>query len=187
MICDATLATPVFLKALDEGADVSLHSATKYLTGHSNAMLGATLTRDPARTQSLYDVRLKLGLAAAPDSAAALLHGLETLEVRVRRQTETARGLAGLLVEHAAVLHVRYPGFGGVISFDVADDRAREVETATKLIANQTSLGGVRTSMESRWRWEGDRIPRGLLRLSVGLEGLDELWADLRAALDRPH
>ncbi len=186
VICDATVSTPVFLRALDEGADVVLHSATKYLTGHSNAMLGATVTRDPARTKALYDARLRLGLAASPDAAAALLYGLETLELRVRRQTETARVLAARLEAHPAVLRVRYPGFGGLVVFDVADDDARAVETATTLIRNQTSLGGVRSSMESRWRWEGDRIPRGLLRLSVGLEDADDLWADLAAALDRP-
>ena len=185
MVCDATVSTPVFLRALDEGADVVLHSATKYLTGHSNAMLGATVTRDPARTKALYDVRLRLGLAASPDAAAALLYGLETLELRVRRQTETARVLAARLEAHPAVLRVRYPGFGGLVVFDVADDDARAVETATELIKNQTSLGGVKSSMESRWRWEGDRIPRGLLRLSVGLEDADDLWADLAAALDR--
>ncbi len=185
VVCDATVSTPVFLRALDEGADVVLHSATKYLTGHSNAMLGATVTRDPARTKALYDVRLRLGLAASPDAAAALLYGLETLELRVRRQTETARVLAARLEAHPAVLRVRYPGFGGLVVFDVADDDARAVETATELIKNQTSLGGVKSSMESRWRWEGDRIPRGLLRLSVGLEDADDLWADLAAALDR--
>jgi cystathionine gamma-synthase len=185
VVCDATVATPVFLHALDEGADVALHSATKYLTGHSNAMLGATVTREPQRTQALYDARLRLGLAASPDAAAALLYGLETLELRVRRQTETARLLAARLEAHPAVLRVRYPGFGGLVVFDVADDHAREIETATTLIANQTSLGGVRSSMESRWRWEGDRIPRGLLRLSVGLEDPEEIWADLDTALAR--
>jgi cystathionine gamma-synthase len=76
---------------------------------------------------------------------------------------------------------VRYPGYSGVISFDVADPRA--VETRTKLIVNATSLGGVTSTMESRHRWEGDRIPPGLLRLSVGLEPIDELWADLEQAL----
>jgi cystathionine gamma-synthase len=185
VVCDATVATPVFLHALDEGADVALHSATKYLTGHSNAMAGATVTRETGRTRALYDVRLRLGLAASPDAAAALLYGLETLELRVRRQTETARVLAGRLEQHPAVLRVRYPGFGGLMSFDVADDAAREVETATSLIVNQTSLGGVTSSMESRWRWEGDRIPRGLLRLSVGLEDVEEIWGDLTGALDR--
>jgi cystathionine gamma-synthase len=185
VVCDATIATPVFLHALDHGADIALHSATKYLTGHSNAMLGATVTRKPELAQALYDVRLRLGLAASPDSAAALLQGLETLELRVHRQSETARVLATRLEAHPAVLRVRYPGFGGLVVFDVADDDAREIETATRLIANQTSLGGVVSSMESRWRWEGDRIPRGLLRLSVGLEDVEDIWADLVAALDR--
>ena len=183
VICDATLSTPVFLKTLDAGADVALHSATKYLTGHHDAMLGATVTRDAEKTQRLYDARMRLGLAASPDSADALLRGLQTLEVRVRRQTETATELASRLAAHPAVELVRYPGLGGVISFDVAGDSARAVETSLRLIHNQTSLGGVKSSLESRHRWEGDRIPRGLLRLSVGLEDVDPLWADLEQAL----
>ena len=131
----------------------------------------------------LYDARMRLGLAASPDSADALLRGLQTLEVRVRRQTETATELASRLAAHPAVELVRYPGLGGVISFDVAGDSARAVETSLRLIHNQTSLGGVKSSLESRHRWEGDRIPRGLLRLSVGLEDVDPLWADLEQAL----
>ncbi len=181
VVCDATISTPVFLRALDEGADVVLHSATKFLTGHHNALLGATVTRDEAKTKALYDARLRLGLSASPDAAAALLHGLETLEVRVRRQTASAAEIAKRLEAHPAVSLVRYPGFSGLISFDVDD--ARAVETSTTLIANQTSLGGVHSSMESRWRWEGDRIPKGLLRLSVGLEDVEDIWADLAKAL----
>ena len=102
----------------------------------------------------------------------------------MRRHTETATELARRLAEHPAVTRVRYPGFSGLISFDVDGDPL-PVETATRLIANQTSLGGVRSSMESRHRWEGDRIPVGLLRLSVGLEDVDELWRDLEQALER--
>jgi cystathionine gamma-synthase len=184
VVCDATVSTPVFLRPLDAGADVSLHSATKYLTGHHDALLGATVTRDPAMRERLYQVRLRLGLSAAPDAAASLLRGLATLELRVRRQTATAVELARRLAGHPAVLRVRHPGIGGLISFDVADDAARTVETSTTLIANMTSLGGVRSSIESRHRWEGDRVPRGLLRLSVGVEDVEELWADLAAALD---
>jgi cystathionine gamma-synthase len=79
---------------------------------------------------------------------------------------------------------VRYPGFGGLLSFDVADaETARRVETSTRVIANKTSLGGVTSRIEARARWEGDRVPPGLLRLSVGLEDVDELWADLEGAL----
>ena len=185
VICDATMSTPVYLRPLDEGADVSLHSATKYLTGHHDASLGATVTRDPEKRERLFTTRLRLGLAASPDAAGALLRGLGTLEMRVHRQTETATELARRLGAHPAVILVRYPGFGGVISFDVVDDAARRVETGTRAIVNMTSLGGVHSSMESRHRWEGDRIPKGLLRLSVGLEDVEELWADLAGALER--
>ncbi len=185
VVCDTTASTPVFLRALDEGADVVLHSATKYLTGHHDALIGATVTRDLQLRERLYSARMRLGLSAAPDAAAMLRRGLDTLEVRVRRQTETATELASRLAGHAKVLRVRYPGLGGLISFDVADGSERAVESSTTLIAYQTSLGGVRSTMESRHRWEGDRIPLGLLRLSVGLEDADALWADLSAALDK--
>lgn len=183
VVCDATLATPVYLRALDEGVDVVVHSATKYLTGHHNALLGATVTRDPEKTGRLREMRTSAGLPSAPDAAAALLAGLADLEERVRRQTASATELARRLEGHPAVDRVRYPGFGGVISFDVAD--ARAVETATETIVNATSLGGARSTMESRHRWEGSRIPAGLLRLSVGLEDVDELWSDLARALGR--
>jgi cystathionine gamma-synthase len=184
VVCDATVATPVYLRALDEGADVVVHSATKFLTGHHDALLGATITRDPALTDRLRALRGLAGITAAPDPTASLLRGLETLETRMRRHTETATELARRLEAHPAVQRVRYPGFSGLISFDVAGD-PRPVETATTLIANQTSLGGVRSSLESRHRWEGDRIPRGLIRLSVGLEDPEALWADLEQALSR--
>jgi cystathionine gamma-synthase len=185
VVCDATISTPVYLQALELGADVVLHSATKFLTGHHNALLGATATRDPELQARLTEVRTRLGLGAAPDAAAALLHGLETLEVRMRRHTETAQELAKRLEAHPRVSRVRYPGFSGLISFDVDGDPL-PVETATRVIANQTSLGGVHSSMESRHRWEGDRIPSGLLRLSVGLEDVEILWRDLDSALGSP-
>jgi cystathionine gamma-synthase len=181
-VCDATASTPVYLLALDEGADVVLHSATKFLTGHHDALLGALVTRDGATAARLREVRTRVGLSASPDAAASMLRGLETLELRMHRHTASARELAGRLERHPAVQLVRYPGFGGLISFDVAGDPI-PIETACRLIANQTSLGGVTSSMESRHRWEGDRIPVGLLRLSVGLEDVDLLWADLEQAL----
>lgn len=180
VVCDATVATPVYLRALDEGADVVVHSATKFLTGHHDALLGATISRG-SHTERLRELRGNTGITASPDAAASLLRGLETLEVRMRRHTESAGKIARRLEAHPAVDRVRYPGHGGLVSFDVAD--ARAVETSTGLILNSTSLGGVRSSMESRHRWEGDRIPRGLLRLSVGLEDVEALWADLDAAL----
>jgi cystathionine gamma-synthase len=181
VVCDATISTPVYLRALDEGADVVVHSATKFLTGHHNALLGATVTRDPELTVGLREVRSRAGITASPDAAFALLDGLDSLDGRMRAITTSAVELAARLAAHPNVGDVRYPGFSGVISFDVDD--ARAVETGTRLIVNATSLGGVTSTIESRYRWEGDRIPSGLLRLSVGLEDVDDLWADLQQAL----
>ena len=183
VVCDATAATPVNLRALDRGCDLVLHSATKYLAGHHDVLLGAVVARDPELAARLLEVRTRTGIVAAPDAAWLLLRGLKTLEVRVERQSATAATLVERLRAHPAVENVRYPGFGGLLSFDVAD--ARAVETATTLIANATSLGGVTSTMESRRRWEGERVPAGLLRLAVGLEPADALWADLEQALGR--
>jgi len=181
IVCDATVSTPLYLRALDEGADIALHSATKYLCGHHDALLGATVTRDPEKTARLLELRGRAGLQSSPDAAAALLRGLDSLEERMHRITATASEIARRLAAHDGVRSVRYPGFAGVISFDVDDPRA--VETRTKLIVNATSLGGETSTLESRHRWEGDRIPAGLIRLSIGLEDVDAVWGDLQQAL----
>jgi cystathionine gamma-synthase len=184
VVVDATVATPVQLRPLERGADFVLHSATKYLAGHDDALLGAVVCRDAAAAEELRTFRSRTGIVAAPDAAWLLLRSLRTLELRVRRQSETAALLAARLQGHHAVKTVRYPGLGGLLSFDVADaETARKVETSTKVIVNATSLGGVTSLIESRRRWEGDRVPPGLLRLSVGLEDPDALWADLEQAL----
>jgi cystathionine gamma-synthase len=186
VVVDSTAATPVHLRPLEHGADFVLHSATKYLAGHDDALLGAVVCRDPAAAGELRTFRTRTGIVAAADPAWLLLRGLKTLEVRVRRQTETATALADRLRAHPKVQIVRYAGIGGLLSFDVADgDAARRVETSTGLIVNATSLGGVTSVMESRHRWEGDRVPTGLLRLSAGLEDADALWNDLEAALKK--
>jgi cystathionine gamma-synthase len=182
VLVDSTAATPVHLRPLEHGADLVLHSATKYLGGHSDVLLGAVICRDPATADRLREFRTRTGIVAAPDPAYLLLRGLKTLEVRVRRQTETATEIVGRLEQHPKVETVRYPAFGGMLSFDVDGD-ARRVETSTRLIKNATSLGGVESTMESRYRWEGDRVPENLLRLSVGLEDVEELWTDLEQAL----
>jgi cystathionine gamma-synthase len=184
VVCDATAATPVHLRPLEHGCDFVLHSATKYLAGHDDALVGAVVCRRPEDAARLREFRSRTGPIAAPDIAWLLLRGLATLEIRVARQTESARTIADRLRAHAAVETVRYPGFGGLLSFDVADaEAARRVENGTKLIANMTSLGGVTSRIEARSRWEGKRVPPGLLRLSVGLEAADALWADLERAL----
>jgi len=172
--------------AHERGADFVLHSATKFLAGHDDVLLGAIVCRSEDDASRLREFRTQTGIVAAPDPSWLLLRSLETLRVRVERQTATARELARMLSAHPAVETLRYPGFGGLMSFDVADgNAARRVETSTRLIANATSLGGVRSVMETRRRWEGDRVPAGLLRLSVGLEDLERLWSDLEQALER--
>ena len=184
VVCDATAATPVHLRPLERGCDLVVHSATKYLAGHHDAMLGAVVCKTSEHAERLCGFRTRTGIVAAPDVAWLLLRGLKTLEVRVTRQSESAATLAGRLGAHDAVRVVRYPGFGGLLSFDVADgDAARRVEISTRLIANATSLGGVSSTIETRHRWEGDRVPEGLVRLAVGLEPVDDLWHDLAEAL----
>ena len=184
VLVDATASTPAYLRALEQGADFVLHSATKYLTGHHDVLLGAVVCERPADAASLKETRGRLGITASPEAAWLLARGLHTLEVRMRRHTESATEIAARLERHDGVELVRYPGFGGLLSFDVASD-ARRVETSLRTIANATSLGGVRSTLESRHRWEGDRVPANLVRLSVGLEPVDELWDDLNQALSR--
>ena len=185
VVCDSTAATPIHLRPLERGCDFALHSATKYLGGHHDLLLGAVVCRRDDDYERLLELRGRSGIVASPDAAWLLARSLRTLEVRVRRQTETATALAERLRSHPVVEVVRYPGFGGMLSFDVAggEESARRVETSTRTIANATSLGGVSSVIERRGRWEPERVPAGLLRLSVGLEPAEDLWADLEQAL----
>jgi cystathionine gamma-synthase len=186
VVVDSTVATPVLLRPLEHGADYAVHSATKYLGGHDDVLLGVVVCRDAAAADELRAFRGRTGFSSAHEQARLLLRSLDTLEMRVRRQAATAAMLAERLAGQPKVEIVRYPGLGGLLSFDVADAAAaRRVETSTRVIVNATSLGSVHSLLESRRRWEGERVPAGLLRLSVGLEDVDVLWADLRSALER--
>ena len=187
VVVDSTVATPVALRPLEHGADYVLHSATKALGGHDDVLLGVVVCRDPDAADALRRFRGLTGISPAAEQSLLLLRSLRTLEVRVRKQSASAALVAERLAAHPAVSTVRYPGLGGLISFDVADgDAARRVETGTRLILNATSLGSVRSLIEGRHRWEGDRVPPGLLRLSIGLEDPEEIWADLAQALGNP-
>jgi cystathionine gamma-synthase len=186
LVCDSTASTPLRLRPLEHGCDFVVHSATKFLAGHDDALAGVVVCRRAEDTARLREFRTRTGPVAAPDVAWLVLRGLATLEVRFARASETAAILAERLERHSAVETVRYPGFGGLLSFDVADaDAARRVETGTSLVRNMTSLGGVTSRIEARSRWEGDRVPPGLLRVSVGLEDAEALWSDLERALAR--
>jgi cystathionine gamma-synthase len=184
LVVDSTASTPVYLRPLERGADFALHSATKFLGGHHDVLLGAVVCRSEEDYERLKELRSRTGIVAAPDPAWLLARSLETLQLRMERHTANATEIARRLEAHPQVERVRYPGFGGLMSFDVTVD-AHKVEMSTHLITNATSLGGVESTMESRHRWEGDRVPRNLIRLSVGLEDVDELWADLEQALAR--
>ena len=196
VLVDATASTPVLFRPLEYGADFVLHSATKYLGGHHDLLLGALICCSREHYERLKTLRGLTGAIAAPDVAWLLLRSLKTLPFRVERQSATALELARRLAEHPAVERVRYPGlgpderaarymrggFGGLLSFDVRGD-AHKVEVSTRVITNATSLGGVDSVLETRHRWEGDRVPESLIRLSVGLEDVEALWADLEQAL----
>jgi cystathionine gamma-synthase len=197
VVVDNTVLSPVLLRPLEHGADYVLHSATKVLAGHHDVLLGVVACARPDDAARLAAFRTASGIIAAPDPAWLMLRGLKTLAVRVERQCSSALELAARLAAHPAVERVRYPGlgdpvaaryvdaFGQLLSFDVADaGRALHVERALGLIENATSLGGVASTLEARARWEGARVPPGLLRLSVGLEDVEDLWADLAQALD---
>ena len=186
VVCDSTAATPVYLRPLERGVDFVLHSATKFLGGHHDVLLGAVVAKEQNAHERLLEFRGRSGVVAAPDPAWLLVRSLKTLHVRMERHTANATELARRLDAHPAVERVRYPGFGGLMSFDVAggEEAARRVETSTRLIKNATSLGSVDSVLETRARWERGRVPDNLVRLSVGLESVDDLWADLEQALE---
>jgi cystathionine gamma-synthase len=183
---DSTASTPVYLRPLERGANFALHSATKFLGGHHDVLLGVVVCATEEDYVRLKELRGRTGIVAAPDPAWLLSRSLQTLEVRMERHTANATEIARRLEAHPGVERVRYPGFGGLMSFDVAagGDAARRLETSVQKIKNATSLGGTSSVLETRARWEGDRVPENLIRLSVGLEDVDEIWTDLEQGLD---
>jgi cystathionine gamma-synthase len=184
---DNTFATPLLQRPLDDGADVVVHSATKLLSGHSDVILGAVVTRDDEWLSRLHANRSLHGAIPGPFEAYLVLRGLRTLDVRLERAQATARAVVAALEAHPDVVRVRYPGFSTVVSFELATaERADRVVDAVRLARHATSLGGVETTLERRRRWasESPSIPEGLVRLSVGIEHVDDVVADLLQALD---
>jgi cystathionine gamma-synthase len=188
VVVDNTFATPLRQQPLTMGADLVVHSATKYLSGHADAVLGAVVVTD----DQLYDVlkRRRDLLGAIPGTLEAwlALRGLRTLHLRLDRAESNATELVRRLGRHAAVSEVRYPGFGGIVSVVVAGgaDAADRLTNGTTLWVHATSLGGVESTLERRRRWKSEpaTIPDSLVRLSVGIEDVEDLWADLSGALD---
>lgn len=198
---DATFATPLRLRPLALGASVVVHSATKLIGGHSDLLAGVAIAGDEELADALRRQRMLGGAVLDPMSAWLTLRGLRTLPVRLDRAEATAADLAGRLAAHPAVRRVRYPGLasdpgaarhaaqasgpGTVLAFELVDGETADRACAgTALIAHATSLGGVESSMERRAALgREEHVPAGLVRLSVGCEAADDLWADLRAAL----
>jgi len=203
VVVDNTLATPIAQRPLELVADIVVHSVTKLLSGHSDLLMGAAVTREPALATALASRRALTGGVPGPMEAFLALRGLRTLALRLERAGGTAGELARRLERHPLVERVRYPGlpdhpghelarrqmqgFGTMVAFEVAGGAAAAdaVCASVELIVPATSLGGVETLIERRARWPGEeRTPPALLRLSVGLEHVDDLWADLEAALE---
>jgi cystathionine beta-lyase/cystathionine gamma-synthase len=209
LLVDNTFATPMLQRPLDLGADLVLHSATKYLNGHSDVVAGAVMTRDDALGERLHFLQKAVGGVPSPFDCYMVLRGLKTLGVRMRQHVESASQLADWLVGHEQVARVYYPGLpshpgyeiarkqmdgpGGMISFDLRGGLSASAAflKTLKIFVCAESLGGVESLAEHPAIMTHESVPEtsrralgigdGLIRLSVGLEGI----ADLRADLER--
>jgi len=184
---DNTFATPLVQKPLSMGADIVMHSVTKFLAGHSDVVLGSLSISDPALFKRLEESRRFNGSIPGPFEAWLALRGIRTFPVRFRAAESNAKILVTRLENHSKITKVRYPGFGAVISFEVDGnaEKAEKVCESSRLIAHATSLGGVESLWERRRRWalESPSVPEQLIRLSVGCEHVDDIWQDIEQAL----
>ncbi len=184
---DNTFATPLNQKPLVMGADVSMHSVTKYLAGHSDVILGSLTIKDPALLSRLLEARTVGGAIPGPFESWLALRGIRTFPLRFEAAQKSAGRLVEKLRAHPAVESVRYPGFGAIISFipKTDSDGAEAICERSRLITNATSLGGVESTWERRRRWalESESVPENLIRLSVGCEHVDDIWNDINLAL----
>jgi len=188
VVVDNTFATPLLQQPLAQDADIVVHSATKFIAGHSDVLLGALATRDDELYAVLKKRRDMIGAVPGAFETWLALRGLRTLHVRLERAQANAQELVRRLERHAAVAEVRYPGFGAIISV-VLDQGALAADLLThktRLWVHATSLGGVESSFERRRRWKAEpaTIPEGLVRMSVGIEDVEDLWDDLVVVLD---
>ena len=201
---DSTFATPLVQRPLDYGADIVMHSATKFIGGHSDLLAGVLTTRDEALHQVLYDRRVRNGGTIGGLEAYLAIRGARTLALRLEKAMANAGVLAERLEDHPEVARVRYPGlpshdthenarrfmngYGAMMSFEVTGtgDRASAFVESARIINHATSLGGVESTMERRAVIPGqERIPPTLIRFSVGCEHVEDLWRDLDDALNK--
>ncbi len=209
VVVDNTFATPYLQRPLELGADVVVHSTTKYLGGHSDLIGGFAATNDPTVAERLYFLQKSLGAVPGPFDSWLVLRGLKTLAIRMRQHCENARAIAEFLDGHPKVEQVLYPGleshpgheiaqrqmsdFGGMISFLASsEEEAIAICARTKIWKLAESLGGVESLIELPAQMTHAStadapfaVPKNLIRLSVGIESADDLIADLEAALVR--
>jgi cystathionine gamma-synthase len=206
VVADSTFSTPILTRPLDLGVDVVVHSVTKWIAGHSDLLLGAAVTRDEHVLEQLRTGRTLSGAITGPFEAWLALRGLRTMPLRVRASCANAMELATRLQNAPGVASVIYPGlsshpghqiaksqmtggFGAVFSITMTGgmEAAREVCNSVEIFTHATSVGGVESLIERRKRWifESSLVPESLLRISVGIEDVEDLWRDLSQALRR--
>lgn len=190
MVVDSTFATPLLQRPLEHGAAIVIHSGTKFIGGHSDLLIGLAVTSSPAVHERLVLARTFQGGTPGSMEAFLALRGLRTLPLRLEASQRNARELVDRLRAHPAVAEVRYPGEGAMLSLvmagdaDAARDAADRLCASVRLLVPATSLGGVETTLERRQKYAGDaHVHPGLVRMSVGIEDVDDLWADLVQAL----
>ena len=198
IVVDNTFASPALQRPLAMGADIVFHSATKYLAGHSDTIVGIAVTSDPAAAERLRFLQNAMGAVPGPLDCFLVLRGLRTLHLRMERHGSNAAAVAAFLRERSDVATVYYPGSGGMVSFlpagadgRTATDRAVAIAEGTRLFTLAESLGGVESLIEvpavmTHLSVAGSplEVDPALIRLSVGIEGVDDLIDDLRRALD---
>ncbi len=203
VMVDNTFATALTQRPLEMGADVVMNSVTKFLSGHSDVLMGSLSTNSADLFASLESARKFNGLIASPFEAWLALRGIRTFALRFAQSCKSAQELAQRLSAHPRVSRVRYPGlttdsqherakkfmatYGAVLSFEIIGSGADadRVCDGSSIITNATSLGGVESLWERRRRWpiESPSVPETLIRLSVGCEDVDDLWEDIQKAL----
>ncbi len=187
VVVDNTFATPLLQQPLEWDVDLVVHSATKFIGGHADLLMGAIVTRSDELHAVLKGRRDLVGAIPGAFEAWLALRGLRTLPLRVERSQANAQELVRRLRERPDVTEVRYPGFGAMIALVLpSGEKADLVQHSTQLWVYATSLGGVESTLERRRRWKSEpaTIPEGLIRLSVGIEDVEDLWEDLAQALD---
>jgi cystathionine beta-lyase/cystathionine gamma-synthase len=212
VVVDSTFATPILLRPFDLGADIIVHSTTKYIGGHSDVIGGCLITQSKELAEKISFLQNAVGAVPAPMDCFLILRGLRTLDLRMTRHCENANLLAKKLQDHEKVTRLFYPGleshpthdvareqmkaFGGIISLEVVGDEegARKFAAKLKLFATAESLGGIESLINHPWTMTHAAIPEkqrydagmtpGLIRLSVGIEDVEDLWQDISEALD---